>query len=63
MEAFIFFPLMTALVGVIAQVVHDTVTIKPTELPRITGVDLKLEARLDKALRTFDRPVWWAGHV
>jgi hypothetical protein len=50
-------------VAVIAQVIHDTVTIKPLELAPVVKPDPVLEAKLDKALRTFDSPVWWWGAV
>jgi hypothetical protein len=63
MEAFIFFPLTAALVAVIAQVIHDTVTIKRLQLDQVVKPDPVLEAKLDKALRTFDGPVWWWGAV
>jgi len=63
MEAFIFFPLTAALVATIAQVIHDTVTIKRLELTPAHRPDPVLEAKLDKALRTFDSPVWWWGAV
>ena len=63
MEAFIFFPLTTALVGVIAQVIHDTITIKRLELAPVHIPDPVLEAKLDKALWTFDGGVWWWGAV
>lgn len=63
MEAFIFFPLTAALVATIAQVIHDTVTIKPLALNPVHLPDPVVEAKLDKALRTFDQPVWWWGAV
>lgn len=64
MVNFIFFPFSIALVAVVAQVIHDTVSIRPTEL-LTTAVkrDPVLEAKLERALRTFDQPVWWRGVV
>jgi len=63
MVSFNFFPFTMALVAVIAQVIHDTVTIKPTPLLTVVKLDPVLEAKLDRALRTFDQPVWWRGAI